>query len=183
MARFVSPHRNYSHGVRSERAAHLGPDGVMVPEVSRLSADFTPDLRTDEDIALAKSTFTFRGLPIWENGQTVDPTYRISVFDSEVAKMQNGWSDADEAEVVEALRHNGPIGTMYVEFVPVAPEIPWPGYDDLSDVERIVDLAVGINADLDKVLAYERVNQDRPEVLAALEAAQADANETIIVSA
>lgn len=183
MARFVSPHRNYRHGVRPHRDAHLGPDGVMVPEQTELSAQFTPDLRTDPDIALAKATFSFRGLAIYENGQHVDPTYRISVFDSEVAKLQNGWTNADEALVVETLRHNGPIGQMYVEAVPVAADVPWNGYDELTDIDRILDLAVGINADLESVLQYERENQNRPVVIEALKAALADGAETIIVSA
>ena len=77
----------------------------MVPAVSELSADFGVDGLTGEDFALAQSSFTFRGLPIYENGQTVNPNYRVSVFISEVAKLKNGWSDEDEALVVETLRH------------------------------------------------------------------------------
>lgn len=183
MARFVSPHRNYSHGVRSEVEAHLGPDGVMVPYQRHLSADFGPDLRTDEDLNLAKSVFTFRGLPIYENGQPVDPAFRVSVFDSEVAKLQNGWTDEEEAMVVEALLHNGPIGQMYVEVVPTPAEKPWNGYDELEDAARIAELAVAINADLEQVIRYEAENANRFYVLEALEAAKADADETIIVSA
>ena len=183
MARFVSPHRNYSHGVRAAEAAHLGPDGVMVPEVTELSADFSPDLRTDVERDLALSTFSFRGLAIYENGQTVDPTYRISVFDSEVAKLQNGWTDEDEKEVVEELRHGGPIGLMYVEVIPVPTDKPWAGYDELTDAYRIVELATGIGADLSQVVSYERENKNREDVIDALEAAVAEADETIIVSA
>ena len=183
MARFVSPHRNYAHGVRPEIEAHLGPDGVMVPKQTALSADFGPDLRTDEDVTLAKSVFTFKGMPIYENGQELDPSYRISVFDSEVAKLQNGWSDEDEAAVVEALRFNGPVGQMYVEVVPVPAEKPWNGYDDLTDASRIVDLAIGTGADLSQVAAYESENLNREDVLWALQSAQAEAAETITVSA
>ena len=183
MARFVSPHRSYAHGVRSAREAYLGPDGQMVPEVTALEAAFTPDLRTDEDIAIAKSTFKFRGMPIYESGQEVDPTYRISVFDSEVAKLQNGWTDDDEAFVVETLRHNGPIGQMYVEVIPVPAEKPWNGYDELTDADRIVDLAIGIGADLSKVIAYETENANREAVIDALQATLTEADETIIVSA
>lgn len=182
-ARFVSPHRNYGMGIRPHKPAHLGPDGVMVPEQSELFAEFTPDLRTDADTILAKSTFSFRGLAIYENGQHVDPTYRISVFDSEFAKLQNGWSDEDEALVIKTLREKGPIGQMYVEAIPVAADLPWNGYDELSDIDRILDLAVGINADLESVLKYERENQNREDVVAALQAAIAEDSETIIVSA
>jgi hypothetical protein len=183
MARFVSSHRNYSHGVRNGVPAHLGPDGRMVPEQTELSADFTPDLRTDEDTALAMASLQFRGLPIFEDGRPVPPNYRISVFDSEVAKLKNGWTDEDEEQVIEALRHGGPIGTMYVEVLPVAAEKPWNGYDELTDADRIVELALAITADLTKVAQYERENKARADVLAALDAAIAAAGETIVVSA
>jgi hypothetical protein len=183
MARFVSSHRNYSHGVRNGVPAHLGPDGRMVPEQTELSADFTPDLRTEEDTALAMASLQFRGLPIFEDGRPVQPHFRISVFDSEVAKLQNGWTDEDEAEVVDALRTRGPIGSMYVEVLPVPAEKPWNGYDSLTDADKVVELALAIDADLTKVAAYERENKARHEVLAALDAAIAAAGETIVVSA
>ena len=155
----------------------------MVPEVTPLSADFTPDLRTPEDTALAKSTFVFRGMPIYESGQEIDPSFRISVFDSEVAKLQNRWTDDDEALVVEELRERGPSGVMYVEVIPVPVEKPWNGYDELTDADRIVDLAIGTGADLSLVIAYESENLNRELVIDALQAALAEADETIIVSA
>jgi adenosine/AMP kinase len=183
MARFVSSHRNYSHGVRNHVASHLGVDGKMVPEQTELQAQFTPDLRTDEDTAVAMAHLQFRGLPIFENGQEVGPFYRISVFDSEIAKLQNDWTDEDEALVVETLRTSGPIGSMYVEVVAAKADKPWNGYDEIKDADRVVELALAIDADLQKVVQYERENLNRPEVLAALDAAIAAAGETISVSA
>jgi hypothetical protein len=155
----------------------------MVPESKFLSADFTPDLRTDVERDLALSTFTFRGMPIYENGQPVDPTYRISVFDSEIAAMQNGWTDEEHALVLEELRTRGPNGQMYVEVVPVPAEKPWNGYDELTDADRIVELAIGIGADLSKVVAYESATLNREAVVDALQGAMAAADETIIVRA
>jgi hypothetical protein len=183
MARFVSSHRNFTHGVRGHVPAHLGPDGKMVPEQTELQAEFTPDLRNEEDTAIALASLTFRGLPIFEDGRPVQPHYRISVFDSEIARLQNGWTEDDEALVVETLRTRGPIGVMYVEVLPVPAEKPWNGYDDLTDADRVVELATAIDADLQKVAQYERENKNRPAVLAAIEAAIAAAGETIIVSA
>ena len=180
MARFVSPHRNFSVGVRNGRASYLGPNGAMVPEVTELRADFNPDLRTAEDTALAKSTFTFRGMPIYEDGSEIDPSFRVSVFDSEVAKLQNGWTDEDEQAAVAAVRAS--VGSGCVEVIPVAATKPWNGYDELVDADRIVELATAINADLSAVAQYERENLARPDVLEALEAVNAK-DETIIVSA
>jgi len=47
MARFVSPHRNYFHGVREYLPQRLGPYGDHLPEQKALGAEFGPDLRTD----------------------------------------------------------------------------------------------------------------------------------------
>jgi hypothetical protein len=104
------------------------------------------------------------------------------VFDSEIAKMQNGWTDEDEALVVQTLR-GGQHGAMYVEVVPVAAEKPWNGYDELDKAERVVELALAIGADLEKVAQYEAENQNRPGVIAALQDAIEEAGETIVVSA
>ena len=183
MARFVSSHRAYSHGVRNHVAAHLGPDGKMVPEQTALQAQFTPDLRTDEDTAVAMAHLQFRGLPIFEDGREIGPFYRISVFDSEVARLQNGWTEEDEAEVVEALRTKGPLGAMYVEVIAAKAPKPWNGYDDITDADRVLELAVAIDADLLKVAQYERENRARPEVLAKIDAAIAAAGEQITVQA
>jgi hypothetical protein len=154
----------------------------MVPEQTELSADFNPDLRNEEDTSVALSELSFRGLAIYEDGRPVQPHYRISVFDSEIAKMQNGWTDEDEALVVQTLR-GGQHGAMYVEVVPVAAEKPWNGYDELDKAERVVELALAIGADLEKVAQYEAENQNRPGVIAALQDAIEEAGETIVVSA
>ena len=183
MARFVSSHRNYSHGIRPHVDAHLGPDGKMVPEQKELSADFSPDLRNEEDTAVALASLQFRGLPIYEDGRPVKPHYRISVFDSEIAKLQHGWTDEEEALVVEGLHKSGHEGTMFVEVVPVPTDKPWNGYDDLTDAKRVVELAVAIGASLQQVASYERENRNRPEVIAAVEAEIEKAGETIVVSA
>lgn len=183
MARFVSSHRNYSHGVRPHVAAHLGPDGKMVPEQRELSADFSPDLRNEEDTAVALASLKFLGLPIYEDGRPVAPHYRISVFDSEIARLQNGWTEEEEALVVEALHKSGHEGSMFVEVVPVPTDKPWNGYDELSDADRIVELALAIGADLQQVASYERENKNRPGVISAVEAQIAKAGETIVVSA
>lgn len=183
MARFVSQHRNYAHGVRNPAPAHLGPDGVMVPEVMALDAQFNPDLRNDEDLAFALSTFKFRGMPIYESGEPVSPAYRVSVFDTEIAKLQNGWSDADEELVVKTLRESSMNGTAFAELIPVLAEKPWNGYDEVVESSRILELAQAIDADLQKVLQYEVENKNRPEVTADLKIAIARADETIVVSA
>ena len=183
MARFVSQHRNFNHGVRNGKEAHLGPNGQMVPAVTPLDAQFNPDLRNDEDLAFAMSTFNFRGLPIYESGKEVGASYRVSVFDSEIARQQNGWTEDDEAEVVAALRGSSMNGTAFAEMIPEPAVKPWNGYDDIEDAGRILELAQAIDADLQKVLAYETENQNRPEVTAELKIAIAKADETIVVSA
>lgn len=183
MARFVSQHRNFNHGVRNARPAHLGPDGIMVPEVTALAAQFTPDLRNDEDLAFALSHFDFKGLPIYESGKEIKGSYRVSVFDSEIARMQNEWTEADEALVLETLRGSSMNGTAFAELIPEPAAKPWNGYDEVEDASRILELATAIDADLEKVLQYEVENRNRPEVTAEIKIAIAKADETIVVSA
>lgn len=183
MARFVSQHRNYRHGVRAHLPERMGVNGVMLPAVPELEAVFTTDLRTDEDLALALSRFAFRGVPIYENGQPANISLRISVFDSEIAARQNGWSDEDEQYVIDVLRGSSHNGAAFIEVVPASAIKPWNGYDEVADVSRIVELAVAIDADLRAVLQYERENQARPDVEYALQRAIEAEEETVIVRA
>ena len=84
---------------------------------------------------------------------------------------------------MDTLRTSGPIGAMYVEVIAAKATKPWNGYDDVTDADRVLELAVAIDADLLKVAQYERENRARPEVLAKIDAAIAAAGEQITVSA
>lgn len=167
MARFVSQYLKFSHGVRDAEPSKMGLDGRMTAPVAGLEAEFTHNGATPKDALVAKSSMKFTGVPQDEAGNDIDPAYRISVFDSEAAKLANGWTEDEEQLVIDALRASGDLGRAFVEILPEPVEAPWPNYDQ-TDPEEIVKVAGLINADLELALAYEKENQKRPGVIDAL---------------
>jgi hypothetical protein len=184
-ARFASQIQNLIVGVRSERPATdaLDHDGrpVRIPAVPALDAVFSHALMTPADAVEAKARMNFIGTVEDEGGRPIDPTYRISVFDLETAALQNGWSEDEARLVVERLREG--VGNDFIELTPVVASKPWNGYDNESEPERIVELALAIDADLSLVAIYEQENQNRPDVLEAISDALAAGEETTIVHA
>ena len=179
MARFISQYLKFGHGVRDGVPSHMGLNGIMVPDLPALSAEFSHNGITDKDVFIAKATFNFVGIPEDEAGNPIDPSYRVSVFDSEAAKLANGWSDEEEQLVCDALRAHPEYGAALVEILPEPTEAPWPNYD-ATDPEEIVKVAGLINADLEQALQYERENQARAGVIEALtEAAQIEPSEVV----
>lgn len=181
MARFVSQYLKYAHGIRSGRPARMGLNGTMEPEVSFLEAQFSHDPVTPKDALVAKSNLKFIAVPEDEAGNEIDPSYRVSVFDSEAAKLANGWSDEEEALVVEKLRESADLGNAFCEVLPDPILAPWPNYDS-TDPDAILGIARQIDADLEQVLAYERENANRPGVVDAL-AAALEGEPTVVVRA
>jgi hypothetical protein len=99
---------------------------------------------------------------------TIPPEYRIGAFDSIEAQRQHlagrapgrGRADADqEREATDNM--------LVVPSTLVAP--PWPRYGVRGDVETLVRRLIDDGHDLSEVLAYERGNQDRDEIVDALE--------------
>lgn len=167
MARFVSQYLKFSHGVRDGIPSHMGLDGQMTPTVTRLEAEFSHNGATPKDALVAKGALKFTGVPQDEAGNDIDSSYRISIFDSEAARLANGWSESEEALVVETLRGSGDYGRAFIEVLPEPVEAPWPNYDQ-TDPDEIVKVSGLIDADLELVLAYEKENANRPGVIDAL---------------
>ena len=142
MAQFVSQHQNFRHGVRDEVPQHLGHDGKMVPHVRPLEAVFDRGGLTPEAITEAKAKLTFHGLMEYESGEDLDPTYRMSVFDSEVRSCRTGGRTTERrALVVNVLRASEENGRAYVEIVPAPATIPWANYDEIDDPDKVVEIA------------------------------------------
>lgn len=180
MPRFVSQQKGHRVIVRNGRESYLGPQGDMVPPVTELVALFTHNLLTRDDAEEAKSRMHIRGTTEDEAGRPIDPAYRLSVFDSEVAQLQNGWTDEETDLVVAKLRSLLNRGDV-IEIEPEPVVKPWNGYDAIEEPDRIVELALAVEADLAKVLAYEKANKARPEVIDALRAEIADGEEESVV--
>lgn len=183
MAQFVSNSSNYRHGVRDEVPEHLGHDGRMVPAVRHLEAVFSRGGLTPEAITEGKAKLAFHGLLEYESGDDLDPTYQMAVFDSEVAKLQEGWTDEEEALVLNVLRSSSENGLGYIEIVPAPAGLPWANYEEIEDPDEVVKIATMIKADLDEVIRWELENQNRDRWLDALANARAAQEEVVIVKA
>jgi hypothetical protein len=173
MARFVSRYKEYSHGVQNEIREYFatGHDRVVQKHIE---AKFQHGLVTDEDYEAALSILPFSGLP--EDRDTeglVSPRSRLSVFDSEIAQFENGWTDAETELVIDSLRNSSEKGSAYLEIEKVPLETPWANYDSIESPEKIVEVALMIGADLAAVIAYEKENRNAAPVVYALEEAKA----------
>jgi len=149
----------------------------------------------------------FRGMNQDESGKFLPAEIRFSVFDTEVAQLQNQWSDAVRADVETKLLTSGFHSTEYVlipsslrateiepvlellrtskpelaEILTVEPEIPWKGYDSVEEPQQVIQIASLMNADLAAILAYEKLNQNRPDFVDALDQEIAMLGETDVV--
>ena len=170
MARFVSQFLKYSHGIRNGSPERVGTEGRVLPAVPFLEAQFSHDPVTPKDALVAKSSLKFLAVPQDEAENDIDVSYRVSVFDSEAAKLAFGWTDDEEQLVIDKLRSSSDYGSAFVEVVPDPISAPWPNYDQ-TDPEKILEVALTINADLEQALAYERENAKREGVIDALAAA------------
>ena len=172
MARFVSRYAAYSHGVREE-ISELTPLGRRVLQRS-LEAQFDPRGLKDEEKQEAARRLSFHGLPespdtaSLEFGVDLSPFSRLSLFDSEKAQKHFKWTDEETDLVVETLRDSEMNGIEFVEVTPVRAKAPWASYDKLVDAEQIVELAIATETPIADVIAYERENQNREDLLVAL---------------
>lgn len=168
MARFVSRYQRYSHGVREEIAETFSR-GTRVLQ-RPLEAQFDPRGLTDYEKETAAGKLHFHGLPEdADTGIDVSPMSRMSLFDSEEAKKQYRWSDEEHDLVVDTLRESDRNGLDFIEVETPKRPAPWNGYDKLTDAEQIAKLTIATETPVETVLAYERENENRDDVIAALE--------------
>lgn len=99
---------------------------------------------------------------------TIEPDYRLGVFDSEAAQDANGWSDEERLIVEDALLHqrtNDVITMPELQFAP-----PWPNYELYNGTAKaLVRKLVDEGHDLEQTLNFERQHQNRSEVITLLE--------------
>lgn len=177
-ARFVSKYGAYRHIIVPEKAS-LNFDGVSIVTRKGLTAKFSREYTTSEDIALAMKTFTFPGLPEERNTeQPIHPKFRISTFESLTAQETYGWTDEERLLVEETLRNSPENGREFIEAVPEPAAKPWPTYD-ATDVDQIPEIAVATGV-VEETLAYERENANRAEVIEALEEVPVEEEEIVL---
>jgi hypothetical protein len=171
--RFIAKYAKYAVQIRPQiiEAYATGHTKVVQPQIV---AQFSLNLVDGDERALARQMWSFNGFYQEEDMVSiVAPDYRISAFDSRLAQAENDWTD-EERELVETVlsrtAERFPQDLIVIEEKRVA--IPWPTYDTFPG--EVDELLLKIEADgfaLTDILAYEQENQNRPEVIAALEEA------------
>lgn len=169
--RFISRYGRNGVAIRGEIVESYASGGRQVVQTA-IAAYFQPYLLSQEERQLAVSSFYFNGSYQEQDEVTmVPPDYRIGLFDSRVAQRDNGWSD-EERTLVETkllkLASDTPSDLLVV--IEARAEAPWPRYDVFDGT--LTDLMNKIVEDgytLEAVLVYERENQNRPEIVEALE--------------
>lgn len=183
MARFVSRYGAYSHGVREEIAEHFAKGTRVIQR--GLEAQFGAHGLTDDDVQYALQTLAFHGLPEdRDTGLEVSGRSRLSLFDSEKYAKEKKLTDEEHDLIVDTLRESERNGIDYVEIVPLPATLPWNGYDKLTSAETIVEITIATETPVSSVLAYERENQNRADVIAALEEiGESEAEDAVVIDA
>jgi len=171
--RFISKFAKYALQVRPQVVEAYATGAHKITQ-EQLVARFTIQAVTGDERALARQIFSFNGFYQEEDWVTiVEPDYRISAFDSVISQHEEHWTDEERVMVEQALIREAELHPQDVYVIEAKrAQIPWPTYDSFK----------GTNAQLCKkieedgysfvdVLAYERENQNRPEVVAKLELA------------
>ena len=173
--RFISQYPNYGVQVRKQRIHPLGDGTQQVVQeglyVKFLSAD-SGGMIYDRERYIAAERFDFHGSQQEQDEATpVDVLHRLSVFDTDEAAEQFGWTPEEiglvEAVLTEKVRTT-PGALILIEGTPIPP--PFPAYDDwYGDPEQLVLKLSEDGFDLNEVLTYEQsFGPKRPEVIEAL---------------
>jgi len=171
--RFISKFAKYALQVRPQVTEAYATGAIKITQ-EQLVAQFTIAAVTGEERALARQVFSFNGFYQEEDWVTiVEPDYRISAFDSVIAQAEQHWTDDERVAVEQALIREAEAHPQDVYVIEAKRAVaPWPTYDSFKGTP--VALCKKIEEDgysFIDVLAYERENQNRPEVIAKLELA------------
>lgn len=166
--RFVSQHRGYEVALRGPGIGSYTLEGQPIYNNEKiLSAAFQQGGLSpwEVDAALAHWEDQWTGL-----AEGVDPRTRLSVFDTEWAQLQFNWTDADREYAEERLLNlPGRLGNEYIQIEENKAPLPWPTYKTFVSPERIVAFMREGGYDPEVVLRYERDNENREEILTAVE--------------
>jgi hypothetical protein len=176
--RFISKSAKYQTCFKRDVVEHFatGESRTLQP---LWNIEFQPDGWLAHELAEAKARFINRGLPTeLDEVTTVDPTYRFGSFDTAAFQREHaseGFDDARRVEMEEWLLQHPDYGHMFFEVAAPTLDPPWPTYDKFRGNQgmalpaRIAEKVREDGYDVGEVLAYERANANREDVVAALE--------------
>lgn len=174
MARYLSKYSSFKKTVKKgEQTLIQGAHGPVLHELSAPHIALFQKMGVtpwERDYAIAH--FGFKGIAEGE-----DPLNRMSSYDTDEEAVRLGWGDEQKAAVEKLLdlgQHTGD----YVRIERPRLPAPWPNYDELLPQGRrsaemvasqIAETVKALGLNVDTVLAYERENRNRADVLEALQ--------------
>lgn len=163
---------------------------------------FKPDRWLEHEAKAARAVFLNFGMPVEPDGVTaIDPVYRFSVFDTEEYQAEHKddmvyppfkpFDDEMRVELEQWLLNHADYGNAFIMVEAPRLEPPWPKYDEFRGVrgmptgQRVAERVLEDGYDILEVLAYERANKNRSDVVDALEAllAPEPADDSVLVVA
>lgn len=165
--RFISKHRGYHFAIRPATLGGYNSSGDAFYTGDAMNAQFQQGGVTPEETTAALERWDGH----WEGlAEGVDPRTRLSIFDTVAAQRENNWTD-EEREFAEDRLLNAPgrLGNEYIRIEEKQAELPWPSYKTFNSPERIVSFMREGGVDPEVVLTYERENQNREDILDAVE--------------
>lgn len=174
--RAISPHGNYSIQL-VEAVPKKGTDQagnvVEYSDTKPILAQFERSglMKWEEQAAL--ESFNFSGL-----AEGVHPLSTVGVYDSELAVQFIADTSEREAKQklidkrLTELQKMFPSQFIIVEKPALA--APWPTYDTMESVEDILTVMQATGVSPQTVRLYESENAERPEVIEAMEALEAE---------
>lgn len=167
-AKFISKYLNYSLGVQDEVAEVFARGKRVI--VKHIEAQFGPGSLTETDIHYALDVLPLHGLPEdRDTGSDISGRSRLGLFDSSVAAKTHKWTDDEHELVLKTLRESPQYGIDFIEIVPQLAPMPWPSYDSVEDLDTILAIIDATQIPVEKVIAFEKENRNRPDVIEALE--------------
>lgn len=173
--RFISKYGRLSVVVQADiqEAYATGMSKVVQPLIQ---AQFEPWLLTPAERELAIARWQWNGFNLSEDQVTViPPDGRIGLYDSVADQQGKGFSDEIRLQIERKLVENALLTDDYIVVPTTLLPPPWPRYDDfLGTTDALLGRLVEDGYDLGAVLIYERSNQNRDDVVDALESLIAD---------
>lgn len=170
--RFISQFRAYTHTIRAPYEEIRNGRNIVIEK--GLDADFKPLDLTEREREVGLAHFRFRGAPVVPgpgNSPGSDPfdmSYRLSSFDSIEAQKRLGWTDEERELVEKTLMESSEYGLDFILVEDAKLPTPWPSYEK-DTTKKILETVKTLGHDPEDIVAYERQNQNRAELIAALQ--------------
>lgn len=170
--RFAAKHGHHCVVIQKDIQERYATGAVKVLQ-RLIEAQFRPEgLKPFEREYVLSQWHHWRGLYQEADEATpVQPDYRIGVFDSDTAQIQEGWTDDERLLAEHVLQTRAVADDTLLELPRTGVAAPWPRYDEFQgNVRQLLRRLTEDGYDLSQVLEYEQAMQARPAVITALEA-------------